>query len=83
MPYGVCVWSTGNSTRPIVSSLVEQVPEQQAWHAGSNPKTAKLVVDPFLRVVGAKDFLALGDCSNMAGDRLPATAQVGLRKNEN
>jgi NADH:ubiquinone reductase (non-electrogenic) len=33
-------------------------------------------VDPFLRIVGARDAIALGDCSAMLGDRLPATAQV-------
>ena len=31
------------------------------------------------RVIGARDVLAIGDCSLMVGDRLPATAQASWR----
>lgn len=41
-----------------------------------NPAAAKLAVDPFLRVIGARDVIALGDCSALVGAPLPATAQV-------
>ncbi|GIL60516.1 hypothetical protein Vafri_15069 [Volvox africanus] len=37
---------------------------------------SKLCVDSFLRVVGSKDLLALGNCSLVLGNRLPPTAQV-------
>ena len=37
---------------------------------------AKLAVDPYCRVIGARDALAVGDCSAMTGRRLPATAQL-------
>lgn len=40
------------------------------------PPGSKLCVDSFLRVVGASDLLALGDCSLVLGNRLPGTAQV-------
>jgi hypothetical protein len=33
-------------------------------------------VDPYLRVIGVRDMVAVGDCSMMVGERLPATAQV-------
>ncbi len=31
------------------------------------------------RVIGARDVLAIGDCSLRVGDRLPATAQASWR----
>lgn len=76
LEYGVCVWSTGNATRPLVRSIVDQVPEQMEASRSGNPNAVKLAVDPFLRVVGAQDCVALGDCSRMRGAPLPATAQV-------
>ena len=72
----ICVWSTGNAARPIVQAISAQIPEQKATMEGRNPATTKLAVDPFLRIEGAEDAIALGDCSRMAGRPLPATAQV-------
>ncbi|KAI7841841.1 hypothetical protein COHA_004370 [Chlorella ohadii] len=72
--YGLCVWSAGNAPRPLVQQLAAQIPEQAQYQPGEKP--SKLAVDPFLRVIGARDVLAIGDCSLMVGDRLPATAQV-------
>lgn len=76
LPYGVCVWSTGNAARPIVRELVARIPAQVEMNKTGNPASAKLLVDPYLRVVGAKDIIALGDCSKLLGDPLPPTAQV-------
>ncbi|KAI3438808.1 hypothetical protein D9Q98_001225 [Chlorella vulgaris] len=72
--YGVCVWSAGNAPRPLVQQLAEQIPEQAEFQPGGRP--SKLAVDPFLRVIGANDVLAIGDNSLVVGDRLPTTAQV-------
>ena len=72
----ICVWSTGNAARPIVQSISSQIPEQKATMEGRNPASTKLSVDPFLRIEGAMDAIALGDCSRMAGRPLPASAQV-------
>ena len=72
----ICVWSTGNAARPIVQAISSQIPEQKATMEGRNPATTKLAVDPFLRIDGAMDAIALGDCSRMTGGPLPATAQV-------
>ena len=56
---------------PIMTAYVAQ--------AGGVAPHSKLVTDSFLRVVGARDMLALGDCSLLLGNRLPATAQVRER----
>ncbi len=44
-------------------------------HTGSSPMP-KLAVDPYLRIVGARDAMAIGDCSMIIDNRLPATAQA-------
>lgn len=69
------LWSAGNSSRPLVRDLVQRF-EPQRPYSVKNPVVAKIAVDPFLRVIGARDALAIGDCSVMTGRRLPATAQV-------
>ncbi|KAG1677207.1 hypothetical protein FOA52_013405 [Chlamydomonas sp. UWO 241] len=79
--YGLCVWSAGNMSRPLVQGLVDLIPEQAALQKGG-PPTFKLATDPFLRVVGAKDVIAIGDCSNVLGQdaQLPPTAQVAAQQ---
>jgi len=76
LPYGVCVWSTGNAAQPLVQQLVDQIPEQAERAAARPAASRKLSVDSFMRVVGARDIVALGDCSSIIGNPLPATAQV-------
>lgn len=73
--YGVCVWSAGNAPRQLVKDIADALP-QQAEHAGPSGKVGKLAVDPFLRVIGARDVIALGDCSKIVSGPLPPTAQV-------
>ena len=74
VPHGLCLWSAGNSSRPLVRDLVQRVPSQAAYVR--NPVTAKLAVDQFQRVVGLRDALAIGDCALTTGRPRPATAQV-------
>jgi hypothetical protein len=67
------------ATRPIVAKLIEKI--EYADESELNAATAiasrrKLSVDPWLRVKGAKNVFALGDCSLIDGEALPATAQV-------
>lgn len=76
LPAQICVWSTGNAARPLVQAISAQIPEQKATMEGRNSASTKLAVDPFLRIEGATDAIALGDCSRMSGRPLPATAQV-------
>jgi NADH:ubiquinone reductase (non-electrogenic) len=60
----------------MVRDLVKGLPGQAKFNNPERPAASKLGVDPYLRVIGARDMVALGDCSMMVGDRLPATAQV-------
>jgi len=64
--------------RESAQAVAAQLPAQ-AEFSGSRPAATKLAVDPFLRIVGARDALALGDCAMMHGNRLPATAQARAR----
>lgn len=57
--------------------IISQVEVQQQLNGTAPVSAHKLGVDPYLRVVGAKDLIALGDCAMLLQDRLPATAQVG------
>lgn len=70
------VFVSGNAARPLVRDLVKNVPGQAKFSNPKRPAASKLGVDPYLRVIGARDMVSLGDCSMMVGDRLPATAQV-------
>lgn len=68
--YGLLVWATGNGARPLVTDLIKKIPEQRQI------ARSKLVIDSWLRVVGAPRVYALGDCSEGIDEPLPATAQV-------
>ena len=79
IPFGMCVWSAGLDSRPLTERLVRQVGSAQ--HKFQRPRgSKKLAVDPWLRVVGADDLMALGDCSSLYGAPLPATAQVAAQQ---
>ncbi|KAJ2450624.1 NADH:ubiquinone oxidoreductase [Coemansia sp. RSA 2336] len=56
IPYGLLVWATGIKAQPIVNRIREQYPDVQTNGRG-------LLVDEYLRVKGAKDIWALGDCA--------------------
>ena len=75
--YGVCVWSAGNAPNPLVQDMISSIPQQIQLNGG---KARKLYVDPFLRVIGAKDTIALGDCSVLTAGSLPPTAQVAAQQ---
>jgi NADH dehydrogenase FAD-containing subunit len=59
---------------PVVVDLVSQVSEQQEK---SQTGRGRLVVDEWMRVKGAPDILAVGDCAVIEDKPLPANAQVG------
>jgi len=65
LPYGLLVWATGNAPTSFVHSL-------------PLPKDARgrLLIGPDLKVKGEEHLYALGDCSLLEADPLPATAQV-------
>lgn len=74
IPQGLVVWSVGNAPRNLVTDLATAIPEQKEHLPGG--RLTKLAVDPFLRVIGAEDVLAVGDCSYIVDMPLPPTAQV-------
>ncbi|KAI8890688.1 FAD/NAD-P-binding domain-containing protein [Backusella circina FSU 941] len=79
VPYGLLVWSTGLMRNPLVDSFV------QAKKDGSGQR---IVTDGQLRVIDNETDLpfsniyALGDCSTIEGNDLPATAQVATQKSD-
>lgn len=68
-PYGLLVWAAGNTATPLIKECGLE-----------KNKRSKLVVDSYLRVSGAKDIYAMGDCSEIAGEAFPVTAQVAQRQ---
>jgi len=64
--HGMVVWVAGVTTRPVTRTLCRAIGEAQ-------PDRRGLVVDDRLRVAGARNVWALGDC---AVSGLPPTAQV-------
>jgi len=56
IPYGLLVWATGNTARPVTKSLMNALGEPQKGKRG-------LAVDEFMKVAGADSIWALGDCT--------------------
>ncbi|GAA6049019.1 hypothetical protein JCM3770_005442 [Rhodotorula araucariae] len=69
-PYGLLVWATGNTARPVTRDLMGRIPESQNSRRG-------LLVDEHLRLLGADGIFALGDCT--ATNYAP-TAQVAAQQ---
>lgn len=66
IPYGLLVWATGNTVRPIIRELMNNIPAQKESRRG-------LTVNEYMVVNGTSNIWAVGDCaiSNYA-----PTAQV-------
>ncbi|KAI9501849.1 hypothetical protein BX070DRAFT_227433 [Coemansia spiralis] len=56
IPYGLLVWATGIKAQPVIGRIRQQFANVQTNGRG-------LLVDEYLRVKGAKDIWALGDCA--------------------
>ncbi|XP_057954347.1 external alternative NAD(P)H-ubiquinone oxidoreductase B1, mitochondrial-like isoform X1 [Malania oleifera] len=56
VPYGMVVWSTGVSTRPVLKDFMEQI---------GQTKRRVLATDEWLRVKGCDNVYALGDCATI------------------
>lgn len=56
IPYGLMVWATGIKTQPVVDRIRDQFSDIQTNRRG-------VLVDEYLRVKGAKNIWALGDCA--------------------
>ncbi|KAI9311126.1 hypothetical protein BX666DRAFT_1868627 [Dichotomocladium elegans] len=70
IPYGLLVWATGNTTRPLIRNLMAKYPEMQNVRRG-------LAVDDWLRMKGPEDIFALGDAS---ATKYAPTAQVAAQQ---
>lgn len=78
VPFGLLVWSTGNTQGPLVNAITEI----------KKDKAGALLTDGGLRVLPAEGFegeklegvYSLGDCAQVEGYALPATAQVASQK---
>jgi NADH:ubiquinone reductase (non-electrogenic) len=65
IPFGLLVWATGNAPTTFVKNL-----------SLAKDAQGRLIVGQDLKVQGEDSIYALGDCSIMQGNPLPATAQV-------
>lgn len=70
IPYGLLVWATGNTLRPIIKDLIGRIPAQ-------SKSTRGLSVNEYLVVQGARDMWGVGDCA-VAG--YAPTAQVATQE---
>ncbi|KAL0088278.1 NDE, mitochondrial external NADH dehydrogenase [Phycomyces blakesleeanus] len=70
IPYGLLVWATGNTMRPMVRNLMNKLPESQTVRRG-------LSVDDWLRLQGSEDIFALGDAT---ATKYAPTAQVASQQ---
>ncbi|KAI7870834.1 NADH dehydrogenase [Spinellus fusiger] len=70
IPYGLLVWATGNTMRPVIRDLMNKLPETQTVRRG-------LSVDDWLRLQGSEDIFALGDAT---ATKYAPTAQVAAQQ---
>lgn len=66
VPFGVCVWSTGNSPLDFVKDMADVV----------QLKNNRILIDQKLNVIGQEDLFAIGDCAADENKPLPMLAQV-------
>ncbi|MFZ4619250.1 MAG: FAD-dependent oxidoreductase [Bacteroidota bacterium] len=69
VPYGMMVWSTGNTQTEFVRSLPFE-----------KDRGSRLLTDEYFRVKGFKHIFSLGDCATIEGNLLPATSQVAQQE---
>lgn len=69
VPYGMMVWSTGNTQTPFVTSLPFE-----------KDRGSRLITDEFFHVKGFTHIYSLGDCATIEGKVLPATSQVAQQE---
>lgn len=56
IPYGLLVWATGNTPRPLIRQMMGSIPAQKDSRRG-------LAVNDFMVVEGTENIWALGDCT--------------------
>lgn len=69
LPYGLLLWSTGNGPTRFVERI--NLPKDNR---------SRILTDDFFRVEGFDNIYALGDCSIIKNNPLPATSQVAQQQ---
>ncbi|MDB5034752.1 MAG: putative dehydrogenase [Chlorobi bacterium] len=69
IPAGLIVWSTGYGPTGLAQSL-----------PFDKDRSGRILVDECLRVPAHPEIYALGDCSNIAGNAVPQTAQLAMQQ---
>jgi NADH:ubiquinone reductase (non-electrogenic) len=67
--YSMLIWAAGNAPLPFI----KETPFEK-------DKRGKIITDAYFRISGYDGVFAVGDCSEIAGNPLPATAQVAQRE---
>jgi NADH:ubiquinone reductase (non-electrogenic) len=70
LPYGCLIWATGNTMRPVIRDMINQIPAQKNSRRG-------LTVNEYLVVDGTEGIWAVGDCS---ATKYAPTAQVASQQ---
>ncbi len=68
VPFGLLVWSTGNTQSALVQSL-----------PFAKNESGRLSTDCYFRLKDDQSIYALGDCATVEGENFPATAQVAMQ----
>ncbi|SSD61038.1 related to NADH-dehydrogenase (ubiquinone) [Saccharomycodes ludwigii] len=61
IPFGLCLWSTGVAQNPLAKNVTDSLPDHQK-------NRRAIETDSYLRVLGAPDVYAIGDCSTVKTD---------------
>ncbi len=69
VPYGLLVWSTGNTQTPLIKSL-----------SFTKDSFSRLVTDEYFHLKNFENIYAIGDCATIEGQNLPATSQVAQQE---
>ncbi|TPX51175.1 hypothetical protein SeMB42_g01832 [Synchytrium endobioticum] len=72
LPFGICVWATGIGMRDFTKRLTDKLAAQQ--HRKS------LVVDNRLRLLGAENIYAMGDCATIENPALSKLVEEHIRQ---
>ncbi|KAJ7662089.1 hypothetical protein DFH06DRAFT_1088569 [Mycena polygramma] len=94
VPFGLLVWSTGLAPNPLISSITEfkkdaktkrQISQFNYFCFRSNCCFSSVLTDEHLNLIRTDgtvdpDVWAIGDCAQIEGAVLPATAQVANQK---
>ena len=77
VPYSLALWAAGIGTLDFVRETSEAIGPAQTEHDALS--RGRLAVDEWMRVYGAPDVFAFGDCAHVVSSPYPATAQVAAQ----